>query len=148
MWTSREFAFHLVVFCIAPMLALTASVSLTANGQVVGGTIQGTLTDPIGAPIPDVKVEIENLATEIATVVMTNSDGFYTAPNLLPGNYKITSSHNGFATIVSQLTLTVGAQRVVNLAMRIGGATEVVRVTTDAPDVELASSEISGVVNG
>jgi hypothetical protein len=147
MWTSREFALHLVVFCIAPMLALTASVSLTANGQVVGGTIQGTLTDPIGSPIPDVKVEIENVATQIATVVTTNSDGFYTAPNLLPGSYKITATRNGFATTVSQLTLTVGAQRVVNLAMRVGGATEVVRVTTDAPDVELASSEISGVVN-
>src|SRR3984893_2382904 len=147
MWTSRKFVSHLVVYRIALILMLTTGISPNVNGQVVGGTIAGTLTDPTGAPMPDVKVEIENVATQIATAVTTNSDGFYTAPNLLPGNYKITATRNGFATTVSQLTLTVGAQRVVNLAMRVGGATEVVRVTTDAPDVELASSEISGVVN-
>jgi hypothetical protein len=147
MWTSRKFVSHLVVYRIALILMLTTGISPNVNGQVVGGTIAGTLTDPTGAPMPDVKVEIENVATQIATAVTTNSDGFYTAPNLLPGNYKITASRTGFATVVSQLTLTVGAQRIVNLAMRVGGATEVVRVTTEAPDVELASSEISGVVN-
>src|SRR6202023_1892121 len=46
-----------------------------------------------------------------------------------------------------QITLTVGAQRVVNPTLRVGGATETVRVTSDVADVELASSEISGVVN-
>jgi carboxypeptidase family protein/TonB-dependent receptor-like protein len=147
MWTSRKFVSHLVVFRIALILVLTASVSQNVNGQVVGGTIAGTVTDPTGAALPDVKVEIENLATQITTAVTSNADGFYTAPNLLPGNYKLTTSRQGFATVVAQVTLTVGAQRTVNVAMRIGGTTEVVRVTTEAPDVELASSEISGVVN-
>ena len=124
MWTSRKFVSHLVVYRIALILMLTTGISPNVNGQVVGGTIAGTLTDPTGAPMPDVKVEIENVATQIATAVTTNSDGFYTAPNLLPGNYKITASRTGFATVVSQLTLTVGAQRIVNLAMRVGGATE------------------------
>jgi carboxypeptidase family protein len=147
MWTSRKFASHLVVFRIALILVLTASVSLNVHGQVVGGTLAGTVTDPNGGVLPDVRVEIENLATQIITAVTSNADGFYTAPNLLPGNYKLTTSRQGFATVVMQVTLTVGAQRTVNVAMRVGGATEVVHVTTEAPDVELASSEISGVVN-
>jgi carboxypeptidase family protein len=147
MWTSRKFVFHLVVFRIALILVLTASVSQNLNGQVVGGTITGTVTDPTGGALPDVKVEIENVATQITTVVTSNADGFYTAPNLLPGNYKLTTSRQGFATVVTQVTLTVGAQRTVNVAMRVGGTTEVVHVTTEVADVELASSEISGVVN-
>jgi hypothetical protein len=129
------------------ILALTSGSSLGVNGQVVGGTIQGTITDTTGAVVPDVKINIENLATGVITVVTSNGDGFYTAPNLLPGGYKITTMHTGFATAIVQITLTVGAQRVVNPTLRVGGATETVRVTGDVPDVELASSEISGVVN-
>jgi hypothetical protein len=146
MWTSRKSVFQLVVFRIALILVLAASSSLNINGQVVGATIGGTVTDSNGGLLPGVRVEIQNLATQITTAVTSNADGFYTAPNLLPGNYKLTTSLQGFATVVTQVTLTVGAQRTINVAMRVGGVTEVVRVTAEAPDVELASSEISAVV--
>jgi hypothetical protein len=126
---------------------LTACIPWQVNAQVVGGTIQGTITDSSGATLPDVQIQIENLATAIATSVTSNGDGFYTAPNLLPGDYKLTATRKGFASAVVQITLTVGAQRLVNLTLRVGGATETVQVTNDAPDVELGSSEISNVVN-
>ena len=115
------------------ILALTSGSSLGVNGQVVGGTIQGTITDTTGAVVPEVKINIENLATGVITIVTSNGDGFYTAPNLLPGGYKITTVHTGFATAIVQITLTVGAQRVVNPTLRVGGATETVRVTSDVP---------------
>jgi len=143
MCTSAKLQF----LCTVLILALTTSVSPVANGQVVGGTIQGTITDTTGAVVPEVKINIENLATGVITTVTSNGDGFYTAPNLLPGGYRITTTHTGFATAIVQITLTVGAQRVVNPTLRVGGATETVRVTSDVADVELASSEISGVVN-
>jgi len=114
----------------------------------VGATIEGTITDPKGAVLPEVKVEILNLSTQIVTTLTSNADGFYTVPNLLPGNYSVTATRSGFATAVTELILTVGAQRVVNVAMHIGRINELVRVQTEVPEVELASSEISGVVNG
>ncbi|HXM23322.1 MAG TPA: carboxypeptidase regulatory-like domain-containing protein [Terriglobales bacterium] len=129
------------------LFLLGSSLSLNLHGQVVGGTIQGMTTDPNGAALPSVKVEIVNLSTQILTTLTSNAEGFYAAPNLLPGEYKVTATRSGFATTVTQLTLTVGAQRVVNMAMKIGTVTEVVKVMSEAPDVELASSEISAVVN-
>jgi hypothetical protein len=61
------------------------------------------------------------LAPESSTGVSrdptTDKDGFYTAPNLLPGTYGITVSAAGFATQVRKgLTLSVGGQSTVNLA--------------------------------
>jgi len=129
------------------LLLLGSSLSLNVQGQVVGGAIQGTITDPAGAALPGVKVEIVNLSTQIITTLTSNADGFYTAPNLLPGDYTVTATRSGFATTVTEVTLTVGAQRVANMAMRIGAFTEVVKVQAEAPDVELSTSEVSAVVN-
>ena len=138
---------HLAAVRTLLLLLLGSSLSLNVQGQVVGGSIQGTVTDPAGAALPGVKVEIVNLSTQILTTLTSNSDGFYTAPNLLPGNYTVTATRSGFATTVTQVTLTVGAQRVANMAMHIGSFTEVVKVQAEAPDVELSTSEVSGVVN-
>jgi hypothetical protein len=148
MFRSRKSTCHLAAVRTVLLLFLALGISLSALAQVVGGTIEGTITDPKGAVLPDVKVEIVNGATQIVTALTSNADGFYTVPNLLPGNYSVTATRSGFATAKTELILTVGAQRVVNLTMRIGTINEVVRVQTEVPEVELASSEISGVVNG
>src|SRR5258708_22476940 len=147
MFRSRKSTCHLAAVR-AVLLLLLGGLSLNLYAQVVGGTLEGTITDPKGAVLPKVKVEIVNLSTQIVTSLISNADGFYTALNLLPGNYRVTATRAGFATAETELILTVGAQRVVNVAMRIVRVNEVVKVQTEVPEVELASSEISGVVNG
>src|SRR4030088_2329170 len=145
---STKSTFHLAAIRTVLLLLLGPGFSLSVSGQVVGGTIEGTVSDPKAAVLPSVRVEILNLSTQIVTTLTSNADGFYSAPNLLPGNYTVTATRAGFATAVAELILTVGAQRVVNVSMHIGTVNEVVKVQTEAPEVELASSEISGVVNG
>ena len=122
--------------------------SVATRARVAGGTIYGTIADPSERSIPQAQVSISNVATGITTTVMTNSDGFFTATNLLPGEYEITVTAKGFSTEVRRgITLTVGAQQVFNLTLRVGSvAKTVVEVTTEAPAVQLASSEISAVV--
>jgi len=139
---------HLAAVRTVLLLLVGSNLSLSIYGQVAGGTIEGTITDPKSAVLPDVKIEIVNLSTQILTTLTSNADGFYTAPNLLPGNYTVTVKRAGFATAVTELILTVGAQHVLNVTMHVGAVTEVVKVQTEASEVELATSEISGVVNG
>jgi hypothetical protein len=128
------------------VLAIFSCASLHA--QVAGGTIQGTILDTSGGAIPRVQVAIKNVATNVVTQVQTNDDGFYTAPNLLPGEYEITASAPGFATAVAkEVDLSVGAQLQVNLALKAGPVTETVVVSTATPPVDLASSTLSAVVD-
>ena len=116
--------------------------------QVVGGTLSGTVTDQSGAVIPNGQVSIKNVATGIMRDVTTDAAGFYMAPNLIPGAYEVTASAAGFATEVrTGITLTVGAQQVLNLSMQVGRVTERVQVAGEAPTVQLASSAISAAVN-
>ncbi len=132
--------------CAALVFAIL--VAVPGEAQVVGGTLSGTLTDESGAVIPNGQVSIKNLATEVTRSVTMNADGFYTAPNLLPGTYEVTASAPGFTTQVrTGITLTVGGEQALNLTMRVGKVTETVRIAGEAPAVQLTSSAIGNVVN-
>src|SRR5258706_9221568 len=135
----------------AVILALTLIVCATQTNlqaQVTGGTISGTVVDTTGRLIPNCSIVITNTATGITRNLTTNSDGFYTAPNLQAGSYEVTFTAPGFRTEAKKgITLTVGATVVSDLTMQIGTAIETVQVQTDVPDVQLASSDISAVVN-
>lgn len=121
--------------------------SSSVQGQVVGATLTGTAADAKGAVIANAKISIKNISTGVAQEVNTNSSGFYTAPNLLPGEYQISVSAQGFQTeLRSGITLTVGEQQVLNFSLRVGELTETVNVTTAAPTVELSSSALSGAI--
>ncbi len=129
-------------------LACLLSFSLMIQAQVAGGTISGTVTDVGGRVIPNAEIVVTNVDTGISRTVTTNDVGLYEAPNLLPGQYEIKSSAPGFKTEVkSGISLTVGAQETLNMALPVGGATETIEVTSEAPAVQLTSSDISAVVN-
>src|SRR5712671_3992255 len=130
------------------MLALTVLVSIRVHAQVAGATLSGTATDASGAAVPNAKVSIKNSATGVVRDVTTDSAGFYSAPNLLPGVYDITVAAVGFSSAVQTgLTLTVGASKSLNIALAVGQVSEKVEVTAAAPTVELTSSTISGEVD-
>jgi len=138
-------AIRVVLFVCVFGLCLVNSQSLRA--QVAGGTLSGTITDPSGAAVPNAQIVIKNSATGIAKTVTTNTDGFYSAANLLPGDHEVAISATGFNTEIKKgITINVGSQPVFNLTLQIGTLANRVEVTTEAPTVQLTSSEISATV--
>jgi hypothetical protein len=130
------------------VLVLSMATPASLQAQVVGGTLSGTVSDRSGAVVPQAQIIITNTATGVARNVAANADGFYTAPDLLPGPYEVTTSAPGFATLVrSGITLTVGAKQVLNLTLQVGNTEQHIQVVEEAPTVELASSSISAEVN-
>src|SRR5580704_13173369 len=119
------------------------------EAQEAGGTIVGTVMDPSGAAVASASVTIRNVATGVERTSTTNVDGVYTAPNLIPGTYQITVTATGFATeTVQGVGLLAGDRREVNVNMRLGQASDKVNVvSTEISDVQLASSEVRGVVD-
>src|SRR5882762_9080983 len=119
-----------------------------AYAQVAGATLTGTVKDSSGAFIPSAQVAIMDVATAVTRTVSPGSSGLYTAPNLLPGNYEIRVTATGFSTQLHKgVTLTVGAQQVLDFTMQVGQMSQTVEVTTEAPTVELTSSELGATVN-
>ena len=127
------------------LFAVTTTVQLQA--QVAGGTISGTVTDNTGRVIPDAHVSIKNVATGVSRDVTTNTDGLYVAPNLVPGNYELTFVAKGFKREERNLALTVGASQIVDAGLRVGTTVETIEVTSEAPAIQLSTSDISAVVD-
>src|SRR6266566_5937063 len=130
------------------ILAISILGAGHAYAQVAGATLTGTVKDSSGAVIPNAQVLISEVATGVTRTVSPVAAGLYTAPNLLPGTYDVRVSATGFSTQLQKgITLTVGAQQVLDFTMKVGQMTQTVEVTTEAPTVELTSSELGATVN-
>ena len=130
------------------MLVLAVLASTPVHAQVAGATLSGTVTDASGAAVPNARVSVKNSATGVVREVTSDSAGFYSVPNLLPGVYDTTVEAVGFSSSVQTgLTLSVGASKALNIAMHLGQVSERVEVTAVAPTVDLISSTISGEVD-
>ena len=128
--------------------ALSLLFSAPVYPQVAGATIMGTLTDPSGAAIPNGQVSVKNTATGETRTLTTNSSGFFTDPNVLPGTYDVTFAAPGFATVLeSSVVLAVGDEHMMDRVMQVGQATQKVEVTAAAATVQLATATITGEVN-
>ena len=134
--------------CGVLALGLNLFWSRPSEAQVSGATLSGLITDLSGASIPNATVTIRNVGTEELREVLSNSEGFYSAPNLLPGSYDVSASAEGFAKAVQKgITLTVGAQQSLSLSLKPGKVTEVVDVTGTPPDVQSTTSAVSSTVD-
>jgi hypothetical protein len=115
---------------------------------VTGATVSGTVTDGSGKVVASALIAITNIDTGVSRQVTTNEEGFYSAPNLQPGTYKVTFSAPGFKTDAqSGIVLTVAAAVTLDQTMRVGSVTESISIQSEVPAVQTSSSDISAVVD-
>src|SRR5690349_19157660 len=84
------------------VVLVSCAMTLSSLGQVAGGTISGTLSDPSGSVLPRIQVTLTNVATGVATIVKSNEDGLYSGANLIPGVYDVSVATQGFAKQVAR----------------------------------------------
>ena len=116
------------------ILACSLLVTNLSVAQDTRGSISGTVGDAQKAVISGAAVVISNVGTGTATHLVTNSSGYYEAPLLLPGDYKVSVENAGFKKSVrAGISLTIGDRLHVDITLEVGGTTESVTVTSDAP---------------
>jgi hypothetical protein len=120
-----------------------------AEAQVSGATLSGIVTDPTGALVPNATITIRNTDTGATRTVTSNSEGFYSAPNLLPGNYEVKISAKGFSTTLQKgIVLTVSARQTYSPVLTVGKIDQTVVVSVAPPSVQTSSSTNSATVDG
>lgn len=135
-WSLRLSAFVILLFC-SPGFA-----------QEVRGTITGTVTDPTGAPIAGATVEVKSLDTNVIYPATTNDAGLYVVPLLLPGNYSVAVTHQGFSRAESpQLLLTANQRLEQDFRLQVGSVNEQVVVKAEAPQLDTESASREQVVS-
>src|ERR1700730_5047374 len=149
MTTRSEFKSKFASLAMTIAVLLGFALPARVSAQMVGATISGTIVDPSGAVVPNVKIVVKNVSTGNVANASTNGVGVFNAPNLPPGTYELTASAAGFSTLVhSRITLTVGQELVLNLTLQVGNTSQQIEVTTEAPTVDLANATVGGLVTG
>mgnify|MGYP005850771553 FL=1 len=117
--------------------------------QETRGSITGTVTDPQGAVIAGAAVVVTNTGTGTSARLTTNASGYYEAPLLLPGSYSISVEFAGFKRAVRDgVTLALSDQLQINFQLEVGGTTESVTVTAEAPMLDTSTvSTGRGITN-
>jgi Carboxypeptidase regulatory-like domain/TonB-dependent Receptor Plug Domain len=129
--------------------ALIVAVALPASGfgQTGSSAISGFVKDGSGAALPGASVRVINVETGVAVELTTNGEGVYRASALVPGQYRIETSLDGFETSTrGPITLQISQTIAVDVTLGVGRQQETVTVTGVAPLVESQSSTVAQIV--
>ena len=82
------------------MWAIGLVIGVDAQTTTVG-SISGIVRDSQGAVIPKADVLIQEERTGFSRTVVSNDEGFYSAPSLPFGRYSVSTAPQGFKRFVS-----------------------------------------------
>ena len=131
---------------LRPVLVAALTLVWAAGGlhaQTYQGGLRGLVKDEQGV-IPAVEVTLVNDETNAVRSALTNEAGEYAFSSVLPGVYTVRVSLAGFRT-EERKGLRIATQQVVvqDFALEVGGLTEQLTVTAQAPVVERATASVA-----
>ena len=131
-------------------VALTLASCVPAVGQVLKGSISGTVVDPQNAVVAGAQVTAKNVDTGVASATTSDSSGLFRL-NLLPaGTYNVDISGKGFKTTVSKnWVVNAGVDTGMgNVKLSVGEASTTVEVTAAAPLIETTQAQVTNTFSG
>ncbi len=127
------------------ILRLTGLLALCAvllSAQTITGSITGTVTDPSGAVVTNVKITATNTATNVTHTALTNEAGVYNLVFLPIGQYTVTAELTGFKkTVLGPFALEVNQIARVDVKLEVGEVTQSVEITAIAPILQTESTQ-------
>ncbi len=114
-------------------ILVVLSLAVGVNAQTFRGTINGTVTDPSGALVPNATVKASEIATGIDHTTSTTSDGAFAFQDIPLGQYKITVTATGFpAYTVDKVEVSAGQIYTLNVKLSLQQQTTTVEVSAAA----------------
>ena len=133
---------------IISMLAISTALLLMGSmsyAQIRTGSIVGTVTDTTGEILPGATAELsgEKLLGGVRSII-TNEKGKFRFPNLMPGEYEVTVTLEGFQTAkISELRVNIAGTVTVDVILNLATLEESVTVLAEKPIVDVTKSVIS-----
>jgi Carboxypeptidase regulatory-like domain len=140
---------RLQVICVVALsTVLVLAMNVRVAAQQTTGTIQGAVLDSSGGAIPAANVQVRNTGTGRTQTTESDTQGRFRVPDLAVGDYEVQASKSGFTTVLHRgITLSVGAEQVVDFSLPVGQVAQTVTVEGEVSQVQTTSSEISSLVS-
>src|SRR5258705_5106427 len=137
----------LVCLVVGALLSLVPVTSLSAEGALC--EVTGTAGDQTGAVLPGVTVTLTEETTGLLRTVNRIEAGRWVLAALQPGRYAVKAELAGFQTQTrTGVIVNVGQAVTLNLALPVGGLSDQVTVTGEAPLVEVTQTQVGTNITG
>lgn len=133
---------RVVLACLCCVLAS----AYVARGQSNYAAVTGSVIDPQQLAISGATVEFKAAATGLVRRVVTNQNGIFQAPGLLPDDYQVTTSAAGFESVTQSLHLDVGQNLTIQVHLDVSRTTQRVRVTAGVDILRATDASVGEVV--
>lgn len=121
--------------------------AFAAVAQTTTGRLIGTVSGPDGV-LPGAKVEVTDTQSGKTVTVVTDAQGGYVVPQMLPGTYTVKATSAGFKTsVVTDVVINVGAEYSLKQTLEVGDVSAVVTVTGGTDLVNTTNAEIGRTVD-
>ena len=137
----------MVATCRAVAVLSCLLLAASAAAQITTGDIVGRVADESGAVLPGATVTVENVGTHDVRSPVASATGDYVV-NLLPiGSYVVRVELQSFRPQESRVDLRSGERIRVDAKLAIGGLSDTVQVTAEAPLLQTDSSTVGTLVH-
>ena len=118
-----------------------------AQAQTTTGEINGTVSDSAGARVAGAMVTVTNTGTGVARTTTSNDTGAYLVNSLLPGNYQLAVTKEGFDKSVSQpIRLNVNQAVSLDVSLNVGQVSQSVVVSASGELLNTTDAQLGTVV--
>ncbi|HEY2169371.1 MAG TPA: carboxypeptidase-like regulatory domain-containing protein, partial [Candidatus Angelobacter sp.] len=140
-WSSIQ-RLVLVAFFVVSCGALLYAQSTT------DGAIGGTVYDTNGAVVANATVTVHNNGTNAEQKVTADASGYYRVSKLPSGSYTVSVIEKGFSAYkAEQVIVQVGSVTEISPRLKVGGTTETVEVSAEAPQINYTSADFAPTLN-
>jgi carboxypeptidase family protein len=116
------------------------------HAQSGNSTISGLVKDSTGGALPGVSIVIRNVETAVSFDAVSNEEGLYRVGALVPGNYRVEASVDGFEPFVRTVALAVSQTLAIDVTLDVARQSETVSVEATVPLVDSQTSNIAQTV--
>lgn len=131
---------------LVSLMLVLAVLPVASMAQESSGSIEGVVTDPQGAVVPDATVTVTQAATGRVFTTTTSRGGVYAVRSLPPGAYEVKVEAPGFKTGVRKVTVVVGTAAIGDVRLEVGSPTEVITIEAGEVQVNTVRSSIEGAI--
>jgi Carboxypeptidase regulatory-like domain/TonB dependent receptor/TonB-dependent Receptor Plug Domain len=130
------------------LLSSLVLASVPAFAQQGTADLRGRVTDQQGAVLPGVTITVRHQESGLFRETVSSADGTFLMSGMTPGMYEVTAELASFKKYTQRdVRLEVGRATPVELKLEVGGLTEAVTVSAEAPLVDTTSQEIGGRIS-
>lgn len=125
------------------VLGVLLSGAGNVEGQVLYGSIVGTVTDQTGAMVPRASAAVTSKATGLSKETTTDEAGRYSLTNILPGIYDLRIAAAGFKPFTqTNLIVTINTVTRADVKLEVGQVVETVTVEASIAILQTDTAEV------